>query len=127
MRRILMAVWLCIPSTAQADLLCTRKADGSLFEHQSHGKIGTCAVNAVGSGVDPETITEQIISPAEWVAFTQTRAFDPISWDARLVEAAKPDPQAELEAAIQAATTLEELKAVLMGDGRTVKVGAKHK
>lgn len=119
---LIIAALLTFAPCLSADLLCTRKSNGSLFEYQSHGKIGDCAANATSSGVDPATLTEQIITPVEWAAFKKTRAFDPISWDARIAEAAKPDPQSELDQAIESATTLDALKAALLGKTRAGKV-----
>ena len=54
------------PVGVSAELVCLWKADNRLFEYQSRGTPGTCARNAIGSGIDPTLIEERIMTTSEW-------------------------------------------------------------
>lgn len=91
-------------------------------------QVGDICVNENGGRHYNEPVTnERGQYIAKWingaeVARTQTEL--DIEWNARPIP---PDPDAELATAIQAATTLDGLKAALLGNGKLARVKGKMK
>jgi hypothetical protein len=97
--------------------ICLEKATGKLIEMQSgEAELGTLKQNAIRAGYAEANIEEKYVTGEEFQAILDAQPKPP----------PQPDPDEELAAAIEAATTLDQLKDALLGKlGKSGKVKAK--